>query len=546
MNKRNFEETSEFYKKPFSIAHDELEIYPARDEKVGEIHAGNVVIPTGYHADVIFTLRLEGPCNVVKFSYDSKLVFTASHDCTSKIWSSISGDPLFQINTPSAIRGLALVKRESEMYIVLENRVLILDVLRHSRTASLPEYWEEQLDDQLYDYEDGVFTEKKERAKSRGTPSTYVNSSRSLTASSKSDTPTGKIGMNISDIKKVLAHGTVAPSYLANLVTEFPDIDAAVLFQKMQEFNVKPNALLRMIASAKYHPKDLLSALTSATNGESLFRCMTMGFPLTPVMDSLGFSKLESAQDDQSIIFLHQSDVGPKYKKGVSKLKQAVKQTPFKKMLEEKTKKKQADERSKAVSELSFTGAQQPSKLKSVATNLQKERAKKAIPVKFKPAEQRRLVYGIESLKDTKGTFIQQAFGKAETKYPNMGFEGPREIKTPLVESQKVATTPKPGSRPTNETEFLEKQQEKLRSVSHQDEFIRKSKISQEIAKGKARMTGKHGRKAISTNKLSVPIGKGKKTWNIDGSEVEEGSKEIETPPEDNPKTPNQQRKSIY
>eukprot|EP01135_Chromosphaera_perkinsii_P007248 Nk52_evm56s745 gene=Nk52_evmTU56s745 len=558
--KRIHNETDQFYDRPFSIAHDELDCFPDREEELGEMRAGEVFINTGYHADVIFTLRLEGPCTFVDFSFDSKLVFTASKDCTCKMWSCESGDPLFQVNVPSPVRGLSLARQETEMYIILDDRVIILDVVRHSRSAPLPIYWEEQIDDQLYDYKDGKFQEKKVRAPTRSTPSTYVNASRSMTANSDIKPPPERVGLNLEDVKKALAQGTVAPSYLANLLTQFPDIDGGLLFQKMKEFHVKPNALLRIMASGQYHPKDLLQALTNASSGESLFKGITMGFPITPIMEKLGYGKVEVDPTDP-VIFLEKDDVGPKYKKGISKLKNVMEDTPFKKMLLLKKKGKEKEESptqgNKAISQLSFTATSASSKGKIPTLKAAVNKAKEQKMIKFQPAQQRRLVHGIEALKDTADVFIKQAFGKEETKYPNFGFDGPREIKTPLIDTQPPATTPKPGSRPTNETKYLEKQQKDLQTVSTDEDYIRKSKLAQEIAKGKARMTGKYGTRSIHSENLAKAVGEGGKKWSSKGTDQPktpgkqvEFANGVSNPTESDPKSPqldkSKRSKSIY
>ncbi|KAH9249197.1 hypothetical protein BASA81_013097 [Batrachochytrium salamandrivorans] len=72
-------------------------------QEYSTLKIGDVPLTSGYHADLLSTLRHEAPVLCVRFTCNSDITITGCMDSTCRLWSSRRGELLFQINTPAPV-----------------------------------------------------------------------------------------------------------------------------------------------------------------------------------------------------------------------------------------------------------------------------------------------------------------------------------------------------------------------------------------------------------------------------------------------------------
>ncbi|KAJ3109986.1 hypothetical protein HK100_003194 [Physocladia obscura] len=117
--------------------------------------------------------------------------------------------------------------------------------------------------------------------------------------------------MTITDLKQLISHGLVLPSFLDTLLGQFTGIDADRLFYNMKKFKLHPTQLLRLLVNSKFHPKDILASLSSKKEAAKLFANAQMGTPISNLMIKMGHKPLTKSEAEQSEIFLHFRDFNP-------------------------------------------------------------------------------------------------------------------------------------------------------------------------------------------------------------------------------------------
>ncbi|KAJ3191737.1 TOR complex subunit lst8 [Irineochytrium annulatum] len=200
------------------------------------LRIGEVPIPMGYHADLIFTFRHEAPVSTMQFNRASE---HRSHNIC------------FQI-------------------------CQIFEVQASEKEDELPEYWKRhELDSAI---------EKLEGMKRFGLTDAAVT---------------------VPELKQLISHGLVLPSFLETLITQFsPEVNGSQLKVNMKKFELQPKQILRLIVNSKFHPRDILSALSGKpADAEHLYNAInskSKGNPITNLMLKQGFKTLgDDDNDDQ-------------------------------------------------------------------------------------------------------------------------------------------------------------------------------------------------------------------------------------------------------
>ncbi|KAJ3025956.1 UNVERIFIED_CONTAM: Target of rapamycin complex subunit lst8 [Siphonaria sp. JEL0065] len=276
--------------------HDEkYDIQIKMKEFVG-LRIGEVPIPTGYHSDLVFTFRHDSTVLSVTFNSASDICVTGSMDSTCRLWSCRRGDLLFQINVPAPVSSVFSSPDSDEMYLVCQNRVLIFGYQASAKEEDLPDSWRI--------HADAYFSGDNTRV--RNTPRIPEEDEddnvdfETLAAR--------KAVMTVADLKQLISHGLVLPSFLDTLLTQFKGVDAEKLFYNMKK--------VRLLVNSKFHPRDILTALSSTTDSTKLYtNALTLtrpkGNPIGPLMVKLGYKLYDENANADSGIYLHYRDFNP-------------------------------------------------------------------------------------------------------------------------------------------------------------------------------------------------------------------------------------------
>ncbi|KAI9364468.1 hypothetical protein DFJ73DRAFT_419615 [Zopfochytrium polystomum] len=269
------------------VQDEKFDIQIQRRDFVG-LRVGEVPIPMGYHADLVFTYRHEATVLAAVFNRASDIVITGSMDATCRLWSCRRGDLLFQINVPAPVSRLFVSTNSEDLYVVCQNRILVFGVQASSKEEDLPEYW------QAYTPA-GIPVQKREEDPAP-IPEEMVGQKR----------------IDVDELKQMISHGLVLPSFLDTLLEQYTSVDAALLAHNMKKFDLHPRQVLRLIVNSKFHPKDILSLLASRHNTEVVYSTILGGGQITSLMLNSGFRMIsEDDKDERRGIFLNYRDFHP-------------------------------------------------------------------------------------------------------------------------------------------------------------------------------------------------------------------------------------------
>ncbi|KAJ1506616.1 hypothetical protein HMI54_004898 [Coelomomyces lativittatus] len=95
---------------------------PMLKDQQGEAHVGQIEIPPGQEATLLWTCVHEGPVTSVQFTEDAAILVTASLDCTLRLWQVTQGALMFQINTPGPVHHMTCT--HEHLYVCTEQRFL--------------------------------------------------------------------------------------------------------------------------------------------------------------------------------------------------------------------------------------------------------------------------------------------------------------------------------------------------------------------------------------------------------------------------------------
>ncbi|KAJ3153099.1 hypothetical protein HDU89_000727 [Geranomyces variabilis] len=290
--------------------------------KTGDVSAwkiGDAPISQGYHGDLVYTFRHEGPVLSVRFNNTASMVITGCMDATCRLWSTRRGDMLFQINVPAPVSSI-FVDEKDEMYCVCQNRLLFFSIKANAREEDLPSYWQRRSLERLT--EEAITAEDMRR---QGVTPPGQSSEQPMSPEEaelvKQISEEMKDGglqkkITIPELRNLISHGLVAPTFLQTLLDQFETVDSAALVDNMKKKELSPTQILRLLVNTPFHPRDIFTALASKQS-DALFDMVKRGAPITDMMVQLGFKPM-SARDEQGQatpsdhIFLNFRDFWPR------------------------------------------------------------------------------------------------------------------------------------------------------------------------------------------------------------------------------------------
>ncbi|KAJ3212752.1 hypothetical protein HDU82_007133 [Entophlyctis luteolus] len=175
------------------------------------LRIGEVPIPTGYHADIIFTFQHDSTVLCVTFNAASEL---DAYQISSVFMSPIS----------------------NEMYAVCQNRVLIFNYHAKDNEDELPDTG--VLLPERFFTGDSSTKQTPEQKEVKGDivdKETLAVQKTSLVFSFISGFAHIQTDMTIGDLKQLISHGLVLPSFLDTLLSQFSNIDSEKLFYNMKK-----------------------------------------------------------------------------------------------------------------------------------------------------------------------------------------------------------------------------------------------------------------------------------------------------------------------
>ncbi|KAH6597994.1 hypothetical protein BASA61_002979 [Batrachochytrium salamandrivorans] len=240
-------------------------------QEYSTLKIGDVPLTSGYHANLLSTLRHEAPVLCVRFT------------CNSELWSSRRGELLFQINTPAPVT-MIQVDILDHIYLSCQNRLLIFGIKALFKENDLPAVL---CDGMLATVE---ITHIGMTAGIDLDPTYHEPPKPLLPKMCQLESCVGSLHMDWS-----------LPRLLESLVSQFHDIDKKQLESNMRRHNANSSQLLRLITSSRFHPQDILKALSAKGNVTVLYSLISYGGSITGYMLKLGFKQSDDGHEHHRI-----------------------------------------------------------------------------------------------------------------------------------------------------------------------------------------------------------------------------------------------------
>lgn len=225
-------------------------------------------------------------------------------DSTCRLWSTRRGEQLFQINLPAPVTHIQ-VDLNQNIYCSCLNRLVVFSTKSLFKEQELPHYWQDSAIQKM-------IHELREVDNHRAPQPT-----RAKTAPAEQ-----KQGVTLGELQKLIAHGILLPRALETIAAQFSDVNHANLMANMRKYNINHRQVQRLIANnSKFHPRDILHALSSNTNTNVLFSLISQGSPISHILGRMGYQPLSA--DDNIILYLNGADIdlGLREKIGSDKIK---------------------------------------------------------------------------------------------------------------------------------------------------------------------------------------------------------------------------------
>ncbi|KAI9007366.1 WD40-repeat-containing domain protein [Gaertneriomyces semiglobifer] len=262
---------------------------------------GEKFLTQGFHADLVYTLRHEGPVLSVRFNNSSSIVITGCMDSTCRLWSTRRGDLLFQINVPAPVTSI-FVDESDDMYCVCQNRILFFGIKAHMKEEDLPEYWQRRSMSRKEGADVSAAQAQPTSEREKGASDVVAGLSESL-----EDGGPQKITVN--ELRTLISHGLIKTSVLDTLLNQYRGVDAEQLLENMKQNNTKPREILRLIVNSKFHPRDILTAMATKRDADALYNLIASGTPIATYMQNLGFRPIdEGSPEETKAVFLDSRD----------------------------------------------------------------------------------------------------------------------------------------------------------------------------------------------------------------------------------------------
>ncbi|KAJ3209277.1 hypothetical protein HDU67_006292 [Dinochytrium kinnereticum] len=411
------------------------------------LRIGEVPLPMGYHADLIFTFRHEAPVLCLTFNTASDILITGSMDSTCRLWSCRRGDLLFQINLPSPVTDLMVNRTNEDLYVICLNRVLLFEIQASEKEEDLPEYWKRhELDSAL----ERLHLETKQREASRRGEG--VGGVRNHFGQEDDDEAgedlNEKRPLTVPQLKQLISHGLVLPSFLDTLVDQYKAIDATQLHQNMKKFGIDPRQILRLIVNTKFHPKDLLIALAKKGDADYLYNSIQTGTPITSFMLKHGYRVMadedrEDARQERKRELINSLFGGNTFSQnGVDYVLDAQGRRIPIDQLQDQMYEDAADDEYQWYMDNQFAEDDEGMEEDDVDFSLQKH---KGTVLHFIPSEQIKLLKDFQAKRDVKPIFMRQILLDRQPAHPN--FNSSQAIVKDTKPNVVDRTIPKAGVR---------------------------------------------------------------------------------------------------
>eukprot|EP00736_Rhodelphis_marinus_P011668 Rmarinus@m.10223 len=224
-----------------------------------------------YQASALFTLCHEAPCLDASFDTMNPTTYaiTVAADCVCRIWSVVSGALLFQINTPAPISRIAFHHRPSPTLIaVCQNRLISFSLIPSPVSAGKG---------------------KREKKPKPSTQEADLSLEDALPSVARERERLMSKGLTSSGLRRVIAHGSLAPSFLTAVVAKSVGVDELQITRALEKSGVSPTVVLRALANAKqFSPQAVLRAIADEDVGQAVLRSLLVGVSVDCVMDSHG------------------------------------------------------------------------------------------------------------------------------------------------------------------------------------------------------------------------------------------------------------------
>eukprot|EP00741_Cyanophora_paradoxa_P024745 tig00000293_g23889.t1 len=228
----------------------------------------------------------DGPVSRCLFLHDADrlLLATAAGDSTVRLWDPGTGNPLFQVNLPAPAADLwagpAPVVGAEEgapprtlLFIACATRVLVVSFRRRPPGAR----------------------RRAQRRRRRG--ASVEPAGREAFG--------GGLALRKGDVVRMIAHGSLAPQYLAGVLARAHGVSVAKLYANMREAGVGPHQVLRAAMSGGgYRPADILRELAAERpeRARPLFTRIAAGLPISPEMLARGYIEDTSARAEEAAV----------------------------------------------------------------------------------------------------------------------------------------------------------------------------------------------------------------------------------------------------
>lgn len=117
--------------------------------------------------------------------------------------------------------------------------------------------------------------------------------------------------ISMDQMKIMLAHGRLRPTYLTSVVNNLPDVDERQLETNMRSFDLNPLDVARIIVNTDFRAEDTLMALSSKDDTEILVELVTQGNDVSVGMKKRHYLPLDSYRQQEQSVKLTYRDIAP-------------------------------------------------------------------------------------------------------------------------------------------------------------------------------------------------------------------------------------------
>ncbi|KAG5458684.1 MAG: hypothetical protein BJ554DRAFT_1046 [Olpidium bornovanus] len=114
--------------------------------------------------------------------------------------------------------------------------------------------------------------------------------------------------VTLEELRQLLAHGAILPSFIDTLLDQHKDIDRAQLRENMARHDVQPRQFLRLLLNSQFRPEDLLSAVAAKNRADLLFNLIRQGGNVNGYMRDVGYRPVDPQYAAKTAVVLNARD----------------------------------------------------------------------------------------------------------------------------------------------------------------------------------------------------------------------------------------------